>query len=69
MLNLKKKTYSEATTINYGSTLKARADALKESDNDNCKTANTVDEAMQLIETDSEYICEYKDKRLFRKPK
>ena len=41
----------------------------KESDDYICKIANNVNEAKELIETGFEYICEYEDKRLFRKPK
>ena len=41
----------------------------KESDDYTCKAANNVKEAKGLIETGFEYICEYEDKRLFRKLK
>lgn len=41
----------------------------KESDDYICKVANNVKEAKGLIETGFEYICEYEDKRLFRKLK
>lgn len=41
----------------------------KESDDCICKVANSVKEAKGLIETGFEYICEYEDKRLFRKLK
>lgn len=41
----------------------------KESDDYTCKVTNNVKEAKGLIETGFEYICDYKDKRLFRKLK
>ena len=34
-----------------------------------CKTAQTVEEAKQLIEQGFEYVCEMEGKKLFRKPK
>ncbi len=41
----------------------------KESDDYICKVANNVKEAKDLIETGFDHICEYQDKKLFKKPK